>query len=178
MTTINFPISPTINDIYTLGETSWIWDGNSWNSISATSLIFTGAQGAQGPAGAGEGQGAQGIQGLLGPQGFEGIQGPSGSTLGGGFTQYISPTNGWTRLPNGLYLLWGNSTINANSYKTINFLVTMISFSRIVVSGGDPSGGGGQEENNPYVTACTTTGFTVWNTRNATMTFFWNGVGY
>lgn len=176
MSTINFPPTPTVDQVYTLGETSWIWDGNSWNSISATSLVFTGAQGAQGPAGAGEGQGAQGIQGLFGPQGITGTQGLSGSSAG--FTELISASNGWTRFPNGLYLLWGNSTINGNSFKTINFPTPMTSFSRVVISGGDPAGGGGQEENNPYVTACTTTGFTVWNTRNATMTFFWNGVGY
>ena len=87
-------------------------------------------------------------------------------------------TNGYTQFPNGLYLLWGSSTVSNNSSATVTFpgSVTMTTFSRVVVSGGE--GGAGASENNPYVTACSTTGFTVFNARNAVITFFWIGVGY
>jgi len=30
MTALNFPSSPTVNDIYTVGNTSWQWDGTTW----------------------------------------------------------------------------------------------------------------------------------------------------
>jgi len=87
-------------------------------------------------------------------------------------------TNGYTQMPNGLYILWGSSTVSNNTSATVTFPggVTMSTFSRVVISGGD--GGAGATENNPYVTACSTTGFTVFNSRNAVVTFFWIGVGY
>ena len=48
MAALNFPNSPTLNDIYTENNASWKWDGTSWIR--------------QGDAGA---QGAQGSQGCL-----------------------------------------------------------------------------------------------------------------
>lgn len=37
-----FPNSPSINDTYTLGNKTWVWDGDSWNS---TFTGFTGSAG-------------------------------------------------------------------------------------------------------------------------------------
>lgn len=33
---LNFPSSPTLNQVYTSGTSSWIWDGTSWRSNNAT----------------------------------------------------------------------------------------------------------------------------------------------
>lgn len=33
---IDFPNSPTLNQIYTVGSRSWIWDGSTWNIYSNT----------------------------------------------------------------------------------------------------------------------------------------------
>ena len=35
---MNFPISPTVSDLYTLGSKTWVWNGSAWdlNVVSAT----------------------------------------------------------------------------------------------------------------------------------------------
>ena len=35
---MNFPISPTVGDLYTLGSKTWVWNGSAWdlNVVSAT----------------------------------------------------------------------------------------------------------------------------------------------
>lgn len=35
---MNFPISPTLNQTYTLGSKTWVWNGSAWdlNVVSAT----------------------------------------------------------------------------------------------------------------------------------------------
>jgi hypothetical protein len=45
---INFPDSPTVDESFTFGDRTWIWDGSTWNSASigltATSpVVLTGA---------------------------------------------------------------------------------------------------------------------------------------
>ena len=47
---INFPNSPSLNDIHSYGGSSWQWDGSSWVSLGQT---ISGPQGPQGPAGTG-----------------------------------------------------------------------------------------------------------------------------
>lgn len=32
---LNFPASPSINQIYTVGDQSWKWDGTAWAALSA-----------------------------------------------------------------------------------------------------------------------------------------------
>lgn len=43
MAAIDFPNSPTVNDVFTVGDRSWKWSGTAWTSnnvtISATSPI-------------------------------------------------------------------------------------------------------------------------------------------
>ena len=39
MNTLNFPSSPSINDIYTENELSWRWDGETWNFISSSAAV-------------------------------------------------------------------------------------------------------------------------------------------
>ena len=61
MAALDFPASPSTNDIHTENGVSWKWNGSAW-----TRLGDVGAQGAQG---------AQGVQGAVGAQGAQGHQG-------------------------------------------------------------------------------------------------------
>lgn len=63
MACVDFPNSPSINDTFTVDDTTWIWDGTVWLLVGKT---VTGPQGFQG---------FQGLQGFQGPQGFQGAQG-------------------------------------------------------------------------------------------------------
>ena len=56
---IDFPNSPSLNQTFTAGGSTWVWDGVTWT----LQRIPTGAQGPQGETG------PQGPQGLQGPQG-------------------------------------------------------------------------------------------------------------
>jgi hypothetical protein len=62
MTTLNFPDSPEINDIYSLSDRSWRWTGVAWESVAGL-----GPTGPEGP------QGDQGIQGEIGETGETGV---------------------------------------------------------------------------------------------------------
>ena len=67
MAALDFPASPSTNDIHTENGASWKWNGSAW-----TRLGDVGAQGAAGAAGAAGAQGAQGVQGAAGAQGAAG----------------------------------------------------------------------------------------------------------
>jgi hypothetical protein len=66
---LNFPDSPSLNEIYTSGSNSWQWDGTVWNAISSSIIGIDGTNGVQGATGATGATGPQGIQGPTGPQG-------------------------------------------------------------------------------------------------------------
>ncbi len=78
---LDFPTSPSPNQVYTAGAKSWSWDNTSgaWLAVNA------GIQGTQGTQGALGTQGAQGLQGITGAngsngsQGIQGIQGTEGT---------------------------------------------------------------------------------------------------
>ena len=59
---IDFPNSPTLNQSFTAGGSTWIWDGIAWTLQRITT-------------------GAQGPQGEVGPQGPTGPQGPQGTSI-------------------------------------------------------------------------------------------------
>lgn len=59
---IDFPNSPTLNQSFTAGGNTWIWDGTAWTLQRITT-------------------GEQGPQGEVGPQGPQGIQGPQGTSI-------------------------------------------------------------------------------------------------
>jgi len=59
---IDFPNSPTVNQSFTAGGSTWIWDGIAWTLQRITT-------------------GAQGPQGEVGPQGPTGPQGPQGTSI-------------------------------------------------------------------------------------------------
>ena len=58
---LDFPLSPSLNDIYVANGNRWQWNGSSWKRLGQL-----GPQGVQGP------QGTQGIQGVQGTQGVQG----------------------------------------------------------------------------------------------------------
>ena len=69
---IDFPTSPTPNQLHTVGSRSWTWN----NSVGAWYAVNAGVQGIQGIQGA---QGTQGLQGITGSQGTQGTQGSQGT---------------------------------------------------------------------------------------------------
>ena len=54
---INFPNSPSLNQVYTFNGRSWEWTGVAWKSVTA----------AYGPTGPTGGTGSQGVTGSTGP---------------------------------------------------------------------------------------------------------------
>jgi hypothetical protein len=49
---LNFPDSPSLNEIYTSGSNVWIFDGTVWNASSSVIVGPAGSIGATGPTGA------------------------------------------------------------------------------------------------------------------------------
>ena len=74
MAALDFPASPSTNDIHTENGVSWKWNGSAW-----TRLGDVGAQGSQGAQGAQGVQGAAGSAGAAGAQGAQGVQGAVGA---------------------------------------------------------------------------------------------------
>ena len=70
---IDFPNSPTLNEVFTVGGRSWQWNGSVWGLYAAGLQGIQGIQGNQGT------QGVQGTQGTTGIQGTQGIQGNQGT---------------------------------------------------------------------------------------------------
>ena len=60
---LNFPNSPSLNDLHEENLTKWRWNGSSWIRVVTTSTA--GAQGFQGAAGAQGATAAAGAQGCL-----------------------------------------------------------------------------------------------------------------
>lgn len=74
---IDFPNSPSVNDTFTAGGTTWIWNGTVWNTVT-TAVGATGPTGPQGPTGATGPTGAAST--VTGPTGATGPTGPTGPT--------------------------------------------------------------------------------------------------
>lgn len=89
---IDFPNSPQIDDTFTVGDQTWVWDGFVWRISIAQGATGptgptgpsvtgpTGPIGATGPTGPTGSQGIQGVQGPTGPLGPTGSTGPTGAT--------------------------------------------------------------------------------------------------
>ena len=39
MAALNFPASPSVDDLYTANGSTWKWDGTSWNVVPANVLL-------------------------------------------------------------------------------------------------------------------------------------------
>lgn len=36
---IDFPDSPSVGDVFTIGTKQWMWDGTTWSSVASATLI-------------------------------------------------------------------------------------------------------------------------------------------
>lgn len=79
---IDFPDSPALDQLFTVGPQTWRWDGTVWRINEAQGATGpTGPQGEIGPTGPTGPTGPDSIiPGPTGPQGIQGIQGPIGVT--------------------------------------------------------------------------------------------------
>jgi hypothetical protein len=50
---IDFPLSPTINQQYTVGDRTWVWNGTAWQLRNLAAAGYTGSTGFTGSQGAG-----------------------------------------------------------------------------------------------------------------------------
>jgi hypothetical protein len=53
MTAIDFPNTPEVNDEFTVGNITYVWDGDVWNSVGTPVAGPAGADGADGADGVG-----------------------------------------------------------------------------------------------------------------------------
>lgn len=89
---IDFPDSPAFNQLFTVGDQTWYWDGLVWRISSAQGPV--GPTGPTGPVGNAGPQGERGSTGPIGPQGVTGPTGPQGLSITGpqGITGATGPT--------------------------------------------------------------------------------------
>lgn len=78
---LNFPSSPSLNEVYTSGDSSWTWNGTTWNSNAPV-----GTSGFSGYSGSG----------ISGFSGFSGYSGASAAG-GGGLTNWTDSVTAGTR---------------------------------------------------------------------------------
>lgn len=77
---LDFPSSPVLNEVYSSGGRSWIWNGTEWLGYNPGLPGPTGATGPIGLTGATGPTGLTGATGVQGPTGATGIQGATGVT--------------------------------------------------------------------------------------------------
>ncbi len=75
---IDFPNSPSVNDEFTSGSTTWRWDGTVWKVVR--DFAPAGATGAVGETGAQGNTGLTGVTGAVGNTGANGNTGMTGAT--------------------------------------------------------------------------------------------------
>lgn len=93
----NFPNSPTLNQVYTLGTRTWTWSGQFWQATSTTvgyvgSTGYTGSTGVVGYAGSVGYTGSigyTGSTGAIGSLGYTGSKGIDGTVGYNGSTGYV-----------------------------------------------------------------------------------------
>ena len=79
---INFPDSPSTNDVFESGDgRSWTWTGATWDAVLVESPA--GPTGPTGPAG------PTGPEGPTGPAGADGAQGPQGIPGEASFNSFL-----------------------------------------------------------------------------------------
>lgn len=112
---INFPSTPALNDIHTVNNTMWIWDGSAWTATGDV-VGYTGSAGTNGYTGS-AGAGYTGSAGSAGSIGYTGSAGTGGG--GGGALNDLTdvtittPTNGQVLKYDGAN--WVNGTDNSGT---------------------------------------------------------------
>ena len=97
MTAINFPDSPTVNDLFTVNDRTWKWTGSAWNTVEELVIGPTGPTGPTGNTGAaGADSTVTGPTGDTGPTGPTGLTGNTGATGPTGATGANSTVTGPT----------------------------------------------------------------------------------
>lgn len=89
--------------------------------------------------------------------------------------------NGFIKFQNGLYLMWGEFSASGNgtttfSYSTISASISLTSFSRVALSGGN--GPASAQDNWPALSSSSTTGFTAWSAADGAITCQFVAIGY
>jgi len=82
MTAIDFPNSPSVDYVHTVGDRSWKWNGSQWKVVRS---VLPGATGPTGPTG-NTGSTVTGPTGAVGNTGAVGATGPTGSNGSAGAT--------------------------------------------------------------------------------------------
>jgi hypothetical protein len=80
MTAIDFPNSPSVNDLHTVGNRVWKWNGTTWDAVRSSVSYSTGATGPTGAVGVTGATGAVGNTGATGLTGVTGVTGATGPT--------------------------------------------------------------------------------------------------
>ena len=100
MTAINFPDSPTVNDLFTVNDRTWKWSGSAWNTVEELVIGPTGPTGPPGDTGANGADstvtGPTGDTGPTGPTGATGDTGPTGATGATGAASTVTGPTGPT----------------------------------------------------------------------------------
>ena len=113
MAALDFPASPSTNDIHTENGVSWKWNGSAW-----TRLGDVGAQGAQGAQGHQGVQGAAGAGGAAGAQGHQGVQGAAGTAGAQGAQGRQGAQGSGTGTADKIYS--GLTTVQASAYNVVS----------------------------------------------------------
>lgn len=90
----------------------------------------------------------------------------------------VASANGYTRLPNGLILQWGQANANPNATTVVTLPTTFPAFCVLAVCNGGLSGDATQTENNPFVTGRGTGSISVWSPRNEITGIDFLALGY
>ena len=124
---LDFPTSPTLNEIYSYGGRSWKWNGTAWDVYSSGTSGNTGATGAQGNTGSIGATGSQGNTGATGPQGNTGPVG-----------DYVISFNGLTGAVTGVTTGTANNFVALQSFSSGISAASGVTFAGdIAVNGGD-----------------------------------------
>jgi hypothetical protein len=119
---VNFPANPTVGQIFTVGDSVYVWDGTKWEAQTTGTIGATGPTGPTGPSGPvgstgpiGPPGGPTGATGLTGPTGPIGATGPAGTPGGAtGPTGIQGPTG--PAFPYNVTTTATNKTIANNEY--------------------------------------------------------------
>jgi hypothetical protein len=80
--TLSFPSTPALNDAYTIGGSTWVWNGTTWDLVRQAA----GPTGPTGPTGINGQTGATGLTGVNGQTGATGATGQNGAAGAQGIT--------------------------------------------------------------------------------------------
>lgn len=114
---LDFPTSPSINDVITEGNRSWKWNGRYWQATSVT-VGYTGSQGVDGAAVDKGYTGSIGNLGYSGSVGYVGSQGVDGAAVDKGYTGSASTTPGYTGSAGEVSLSGGQTLSNKTLQNT------------------------------------------------------------